>query len=68
MSKKFITDFYRKRMLCILYNASRSDYTVHAGDRIAQLVIARVERPQVEAVVSLSDSKRGGNGFGSTGI
>ena len=58
---------YRGEIKVVLYNASRSDYTVHAGDRIAQLVIARVERPSIEVVVSLGDSKRGNSGFGSTG-
>jgi dUTP pyrophosphatase len=37
------------------------------GDRIAQMVIQRVEYAQFVAVAELSDSVRGDGGFGSTG-
>lgn len=40
---------------------------IEQGDRIAQLVIQRVELPVVEEVDELSDSVRGSGGFGSTG-
>ena len=38
-----------------------------AGDRIAQLIIQKVELPEVVEVYELSDSARGAGGFGSTG-
>lgn len=50
-----------------IYNHSGYDYTVHAGDRIAQLVILKCELPELEFVDSLDDTDRGDNGFGSTG-
>ena len=50
-----------------LYNLSGYDYTVHAGDRIAQLVILKCELPELELVDSLEETDRGDNGFGSTG-
>ena len=40
---------------------------IRAGERIAQLVIQKVELPTVEEVYELSDSARGAGGFGSTG-
>lgn len=42
-------------------------YHVQPGERIAQLVIQKVELPEVEEVDELSDSVRGVGGFGSTG-
>lgn len=50
-----------------IYNHSGYDYTVHAGDRIAQLVILKCELPELELVDSLEETDRGDNGFGSTG-
>jgi dUTP pyrophosphatase len=58
---------YRGELMVILINHSRETFTVHRGDRIAQLVIAPVAQVEVVAVESLGDTKRGGGGFGSTG-
>jgi dUTP pyrophosphatase len=41
--------------------------TIGRGDRVAQLVVQRVERVQLEPVDELPPSERGGGGFGSTG-
>ena len=57
---------YRGELMVILINHSRETFTVHRGDRIAQLVIAPVAQVEVVAVESLGDTKRGGGGFGST--
>jgi dUTP pyrophosphatase len=43
-------------------------YLIKAGDRIAQLVVYRVELPTVEEVTELNQTRRGSNGFGSSGI
>jgi dUTP pyrophosphatase len=58
---------YRGEVCVIMFNASSSEYKVHRGDRIAQMVIQRL--PEVELVLcdTLNDSTRGANGFGSTG-
>lgn len=59
---------YRDEVRVILVNTDPSEpYTVHRGDRIAQLVIQPVERTVFTAVDDLSDSARGLGGFGSTG-
>lgn len=41
--------------------------TIRHGDRVAQLVLERVETPVVEEVQSLDETARGAGGFGSTG-
>ena len=45
----------------------RSGYTIKKGDKIAQMLIYKVERPSVTVVDSLSRSGRASNGFGSSG-
>ncbi len=59
---------YRGELRILLLNTDRSTpFTVAAGDRIAQLVLVRVELPAVEEVSGLAESDRGGGGFGSSG-
>ena len=43
------------------------DFSYAAGDRIAQLVVTRVEAPDIVEVAELAETKRGEGGFGSTG-
>jgi dUTP pyrophosphatase len=60
---------YRDELRVILVNTDPSEpYTVHRGDRIAQLVIQPVERTAFTVVDDLSESARGVGGFGSTGV
>jgi dUTP pyrophosphatase len=59
---------YRGEISVILINHDRSvPVRISRGDRIAQLVIQRVERAVLVEVVELPGSERGGGGFGSTG-
>ncbi len=59
---------YRDEISVLLVNTDRaSAYQVHQGDRIAQLVIQRVERAAFLSVDELPASERGLGGFGSTG-
>lgn len=58
---------YRGRIAAVLVNLGRDPYTVHPGDRIAQLVIVYVPRVPVVEVAELSITDRGSAGFGSTG-
>jgi dUTP pyrophosphatase len=57
---------YRGEIRVILLNLGKSAYQVHAGDRIAQMVIARYERIEWEET-GLNASRRGDGGFGSSG-
>lgn len=50
-----------------LFNLGGRDYKLHKGDKIAQLVIIHVIKPELELVDSLDATDRGNNGFGSTG-
>lgn len=62
-----VVDFdYTGEVKVILYNTSDEDYFVKKGDRIAQLILERMETPEVEVVLELSETSRTG-GFGSTG-
>jgi dUTP pyrophosphatase len=59
---------YRDEVRVILVNTDPTEpYTVHRGDRIAQLVIQPVDRSVFTTVDDLSESARGLGGFGSTG-
>jgi dUTP pyrophosphatase len=59
---------YRDELKVILVNTDpEHDYQVHRGDRIAQLVVQRVERVGFRVVDELPDTSRSGGGFGSTG-
>lgn len=59
---------YRDELKVILVNTDgEQDYQVHRGDRIAQLVLQRVETAQLVVVDELGESPRGKTGFGSTG-
>ena len=58
---------YRGEIGVILINHSSTVVEFANGERIAQLVLARVERIQWELTDSLSGTKRGQHGFGSTG-
>lgn len=59
---------YRGEVKVILINLSRELAKIRRGDRIAQLVIAPVSRAVMVEVESLSETRRGGGGFGSTGV
>ncbi|PIS07718.1 dUTP diphosphatase [Candidatus Berkelbacteria bacterium CG10_big_fil_rev_8_21_14_0_10_43_13] len=58
---------YRGEVTASVINLSKSDYVVNAGDKIAQILIQKVEHPEIVQVDELSNSKRGVNRYGSTG-
>lgn len=58
---------YRGEVKVALVNTSDEDYTIEAGHKVAQLLIQKVEHPEIVEVAELSDTARGINGFGSTG-
>ena len=58
---------YRGEVKVLLVNLGSEPFTVRRGERIAQLVVARVEHVRVEAVTELGGTTRGQGGFGSTG-
>ena len=59
---------YRDELSVLLVNTDPEvPYRVRRGDRIAQLVVQRVESADFVEVAALSDTERGLGGFGSTG-
>ncbi len=59
---------YRGEIRVSLINRGREDFTVHPGDRIAQLMFAPVLHAVFEEAETLDETARGEGGFGSTGI
>lgn len=59
---------YRGEIKVILINLGKEPFRVNKGDRIAQMVINKVEKPLIEVVTHIESTKRNDGGFGSTGI
>lgn len=58
---------YRGEIKIGLMNLGESDYSIEAGNKIAQMLIQKVEHAEIKEVEELSDTMRGAGGFGSTG-
>jgi dUTP pyrophosphatase len=58
---------YRGEVGVILINLGSESFTIGHGERIAQMVVAKVEQLGFTEVTSLDDTARGAGGFGSTG-
>ena len=58
---------YRGEIRVILVNLSNEEFRIEAGERIAQMVVARHEQVEWELAEELAESERGEGGFGSTG-
>lgn len=58
---------YRGELGVIIINLSKEGYTVKSGDKIAQMVLSKYEKIQLEQVDVLDESKRGSGGYGHTG-
>lgn len=58
---------YRGEVGVILINHGQEAFTIHRGDRIAQLVLAQVVQAELDVVTELTESERGAGGFGHTG-
>jgi dUTP pyrophosphatase len=58
---------YRGEIKVLLINFSSDDFEINAGDRIAQMVIAKHERVSWEQVEVLNETQRGEGGYGHTG-
>lgn len=64
-----VVDFdYRGEVGVVLFNHGPEDMPVAVGDRIAQLILEKVDMSGCREVESLDETTRGAGGFGSTGI
>ncbi len=59
---------YRGEWKIVLLNTSKEDIEIKKGQKIAQVLIQRIEKAEVKEVEELSDTTRGEGGFGSTGL
>lgn len=62
-----IDECYTGEIKVILVNLSNEPFTIEPGERIAQLVLAKVEKLDWDEVLFLAETDRGDSGFGSTG-
>ena len=62
-----IDEDYRGEVCIPVVNLSDEPYTIQHDERIAQMIIARVEQAQIQVEVELTETVRGAGGFGSTG-
>lgn len=62
-----IDEDYLGEVKVVLFNHSDTQFEAKAGERIAQLILEKIETPEVEEVETLEPSTRGEGGFGSTG-
>ena len=58
---------YRGEIKIVLINLSNQNFEIKKGQKIAQMLIQKIEHPEIEIVEFLSESGRGESGFGSTG-
>ncbi len=59
---------YRGEIKVLLINHGQNSFTIKRGERIAQMVVAPIVQIQFQTVETLEDTKRGEEGFGSTGV
>jgi dUTP pyrophosphatase len=58
---------YRGEIMVGIMNLGSEPYTFQTGDKVAQMLIQKVEHPEVVESSELTDTSRGEGGFGSTG-
>jgi dUTP pyrophosphatase len=59
---------YRGEIKVLLHNYSNSPFKVEVHDRVAQLVVLKIEKHEFNIVEKLGETQRGAGGFGSTGV
>ncbi|MBU2584572.1 MAG: dUTP diphosphatase [Bacteroidetes bacterium] len=59
---------YRGEVKIILSNFGKEDFVINSGDRIAQMIISKVEKAELIEVEELNDTHRSSGGFGHSGV
>ncbi|MDS1029066.1 dUTP diphosphatase [Bacillota bacterium LX-D] len=59
---------YTGEIICPIQNCGDKEYSIHRGDRIAQLVFLPIALANLKIVKELNNTERGQGGFGSTGV
>ena len=68
VSEGVIDEGYTGSIVVKLYNRGVTDYFIHRGDKITQMVVLPYSHVDIERVDELESTSRGDSGFGSTGI
>lgn len=58
---------YRGEVKIILFNFGKESFEIKSGERIAQIIISKVYKAEIDVSSKLNDTKRGEGGFGHTG-
>jgi dUTP pyrophosphatase len=58
---------YRGEVMIGMINLNKKEYVFEVGHKVAQMLIQKIETPEIVEVEELTDSSRGKSGFGSTG-
>jgi len=59
---------YRGELKVILINFGNEDFTINRGDRIAQIVLSKIYKAEIEVSEELNETSRNSGGFGHSGI
>ena len=59
---------YRGELMTILLNTGKEDLVIEPGDRVSQMVICPIYKPEVIELKEVHETNRGDNGFGSSGV
>lgn len=62
-----VDEDYRGNVGVVMFNHAEVEFSIKAGDRIAQLVCEKIAYPELEVLETLDETVRGEGGFGSTG-
>jgi deoxyuridine 5'-triphosphate nucleotidohydrolase len=63
-----IDEDYRGEVCIVLFNHAKTDFNISKHDRIAQVIIEKIEPTELREVEDLDETERGTGGFGSTGV
>ena len=59
---------YRGELMTILLNTGKEDLVIEPGDRVSQMVICPIYKPEIVELKEVHETNRGDNGFGSSGV
>ena len=59
---------YAGQIMTILLNTGKEDFVIEPGDRISQMVVCPIYKPEIVELKEVNETNRGDNGFGSSGV
>ena len=64
----FVHNCYRGEIMTILLNTGKEDFVIEPGDRVSQMVVCPIYKPEIVELKEVNETNRGNNGFGSSGV